>query len=228
MNTSRKEGKASRGERVEPEFDFVLDFLYYDSRRIGLFNSQFFPDGVLQQVEKTDSRTKTTSDSSGRTIAIGPRALSRKGNRENETQETGSDSSKLTYDPLWANALTFLDSLEERNLIRRDLRRARIGQLLLVSGRLTILDMGLLKPIWQVPEAKQNALQSAIVENPESQRSELERNIDILRNYISGDPVWGTVACSRSRERAPRLIDADNARVAECSSGREPTSFIPG
>jgi len=58
------------------------------------------------------------------------------------------------YDPFWTNALTFLDFLEVRELITRDISKARIGKIVELTGKLTVLDFSLMKSAWDVPSIK--------------------------------------------------------------------------
>ena len=62
-----------------------------------------------------------------------------------------SQQSQRIYDPLWTNALTFLDYLAERNLIQRDFNSAGIGQIVLSSGKLHIRDLNLIKQAMALP-----------------------------------------------------------------------------
>lgn len=55
------------------------------------------------------------------------------------------------YDPLWANARALLDYLTQRNMVRNDIASAAIGQFVLVSGQLLLLDLAMLKSAWEKP-----------------------------------------------------------------------------
>jgi hypothetical protein len=66
----------------------------------------------------------------------------------------GSDTLERVYDPLWANARTLLDYLKEQGMLLRVLQGARIGQFVLASGSLVILDLSLLKDAWGQPTVK--------------------------------------------------------------------------
>jgi hypothetical protein len=183
-----KSARISEAERVEPTFDSVLDFLYYDSRRVGQFISQFGDFGLLQQIETTESRTEGVADKARIGARIGPQALSFNLGAEKSSETSGADSSKHTFDPFWTTPLRFLEYLEKRGLTRRNLRSARIGQLLLVRGRITILDMGLLKSLWKIPEAKENALKSAIMGNPGGEPNAIERSVNVFFQMVEHLP----------------------------------------
>jgi hypothetical protein len=50
--------KSNAADESDSSAHFVLDFLYYDSRRIGSYLSQFEPDGHLQSVTRGKSGSK--------------------------------------------------------------------------------------------------------------------------------------------------------------------------
>lgn len=73
------------------------------------------------------------------------------------TEATASNVS-LTYDPLWANALAFLDYLEQKSLLSRDIATARIGQFVLTSGELHVSSTALSQKIYQHDAAREREL----------------------------------------------------------------------
>jgi hypothetical protein len=109
----RNERTLQKKEREEPTFDSILDFLYYDTRRIGLFISQFDEFGLLQQLERTETKVENAADKAKIAATIGPRALSLQAGMDRGSEETGTDSSKRVYDPAWVIPLSFRDYLEE-------------------------------------------------------------------------------------------------------------------
>ena len=144
--------KASEKEQDDQEKDSVFDFLYNDTRRVASFLAQFDDSGYLEKVVQKDAVTKGRkrgfkwSVGGGATLAgtggQGTVAL------ERSPSDEGSESLERSYDPLWTNARTLLDFLSERNLIQRDLMLARLGQFVLVSGSLVVLDLPLIKNAW--------------------------------------------------------------------------------
>lgn len=80
-----------------------------------------------------------------------------------EDQRTAGEKETLerAYDPLWTNARTLLDFLDERNMIRRGLADASIGQFVLVKGRLMVLDLAMLKNAWASPAIQKKMLEGA-------------------------------------------------------------------
>lgn len=138
----------------ERDADSVFDFLYYDAARIASLLSQFDPSGHLTSITQGErahrnKQENVTLETEGSVAVI-------KGGITKETNggaEYGRESQRV-YDPRWANALAFLDYLEEKNLLQRDLESARIGQLVLFSGSLSLFDMGIFRRMWDLPALK--------------------------------------------------------------------------
>lgn len=55
------------------------------------------------------------------------------------------------FDPQWISPLTFLDELYQRGHIHRENFDEAFGKFVLVSGQLTLLDLGLVKSAWDKP-----------------------------------------------------------------------------
>lgn len=145
----------------EPTTGSVFDFLYYDNARISSFLSQFDNFGHLTSITHGERahRSKNTSVKS----QIDGSAYVVKGSTATQTDtssEYGEDSHR-TYDPRWANALFFLDYLDQHKLLQRNITEANIGQIVIFSGELALFDMGLLKGLWGLPSVKRAMLQGA-------------------------------------------------------------------
>lgn len=151
---------ASNAEQDEQSTDSVFDFLYYDSRRIGSFLAQFDPAGHLQQVTHSDSVSKGVKR--GFSVKLNA-SLPIPGALEGaeggltvgrEPGQTGSEGSSRVYDPLWGNARAFLDYVDERDLIKRDLGNANLGQIVMASGELSVVDTQTLGKLFALPSVK--------------------------------------------------------------------------
>ena len=117
--------------------DSVFDFIYVDTRRISLLLSQLDSDGVL--TEMTRQADETAELSGGFDLKV----------LKAGAKEGAKSSLSRRFDPQWLIPLKFLDAAQD--LLVRDLEQARIGQLVLVSGGLSVLDLGLLKTLWELP-----------------------------------------------------------------------------
>jgi hypothetical protein len=153
---SKSVEKASHEAQDEAPLDSVYDFLYHDSRRIGSFLSQFDNNGLLTGL----NRGETSSLGSKRGWKFGaggdlPLLGGANVSVEREPSESGSETLQRSYDPFWINALTLLDFLTERGLIKPEIEEAALGQFVLVRGWLNILDLAMFKEAWRLPTVQQ-------------------------------------------------------------------------
>ena len=137
--------------RDDPEQDSVYDFFYHDVRRVGSFLAQFDTSGHLTGLKQTEAAESGSAAKVGG--GIGASAVFLKGNASLDDQGTAGEKQSLerTYDPLWTNARTLLDFLSGRSLIQRNLAEARMGQFVLVTGHLVVLDLAMVKSAWDNP-----------------------------------------------------------------------------
>ena len=146
---SRDYDGASGREPEGQKSNSVLDFLYHDAQRIGSFLAQFDDAGHLTQVTQGESAgTKEQGVVSVRGRAGLPGLLGGQLTQTDKAGEEGFETSQRVYDPLWANARTLLDYLHTRQLIHRDLRSATIGQFVLVTGRVEVIDSAMFVNMW--------------------------------------------------------------------------------
>ena len=139
-------------EHDEPADASVFDFLYHDSRRVGSFLAQLDQNGLLKEIKQTDKVTK--DGKRGFSLTLGGNAPLIGGGTvglQRTPKESGAETLERVYDPFWANARELLDGLEANGLIGRDLINARIGSVVLVSGTMTILDLGMVQALWALP-----------------------------------------------------------------------------
>lgn len=128
--------------RVPEPGNSVYDFLYVDQQRLAQFESQFSRYGNLTSL----TRSVSELSSSGRVLNIHVAKV--------DTTTSGQTSQTRAFDPQWLAPLSFLDEAEGRGMIVRDLAAARIGQLALVSGVLTLFDLSLIQKLWNIGSFK--------------------------------------------------------------------------
>ncbi len=136
------------------ESDSVFDFLYHDPLRIASFLGQFDPSGVAQSLKRTDQTARTSTDGSSDSIKLSAGVISGNLGGQIGFSEGAQHGSERTYDPLWSNARAFLDYLEQKSMVERDILEARIGQFVLFKGDLSISDLTLLKEAWKLPQMR--------------------------------------------------------------------------
>jgi hypothetical protein len=169
-NMSMKDGTVSGAEHDDQNIDSVYDFLYHDARRIGSFLAQFDSLGHLQQVTSSETASKGVKRGYSMKVAGNlpmPGALEPAEGSITlgaDPSQSGSEGQQRVYDPLWTNALALLDYLDERDLIQRDLTAGRLGQFVIASGELSILNAEMLPKIWE-SEAVRNMAVGQWAEN---------------------------------------------------------------
>lgn len=168
----------------EVESASVFDFLYVDHQRINTFLSQFSEFGGLSSIVHAKAAGRGKEDAG--TFKAQGSAVVVKGeaNYSEKTKAELSESSQRTYDPLWSNTLSFLDKIEDRNLLKRDIEQAAFGDLVLIMGPVSIRDFGLLEKVWSLPSFK------AIAEhgNPENSGNREERRRSAKAKKGKADP----------------------------------------
>jgi hypothetical protein len=155
---SKSEEKALEKEQGEPRPDPVYDFLYQDKKRVGSFLAQFDDFGHLQQIthgenvsEQRQIVYKTAASGGGNILVASGKADI---GVDQNVGEQGSESTQRIYDPYWTNARTFLDFLAEKGMINNDIKLARFGQIVMVSGELSIINSMLVRRMFELPAIK--------------------------------------------------------------------------
>lgn len=164
----------SEGQETE-ENGSVFDFLYHDARRIASFLSQMSAYGALDSINHSEDANKSKVDAGELTAKAG--AIIASGTVAGKFSSSSSAGQRVekSYDPIWSNALNFLDLLEERNLINREISSARIGQFVLMQGEVTIADLALFEGMWKNPQLKKVARNSGDT-SADLPRSERRKN----------------------------------------------------
>lgn len=209
-------------EKSEQAYDgqegsYVYDFLYYDAQRIGSFQSQLGGYGALRGI-KHHKGSGEESASGGSLKATGgiPAVGSAETASENKSSIKFDEALDSDYDPFWLNGLNLYNDLDDRGLLRRDLDKARIGDIIVVKGSLSVLDFGMLKFAWKSGALKQmvtpkldplpsNATGAARKARKEEE-AEIERNtvlsIDVINSMphtvqatltTAGNSIWCTL-----------------------------------
>jgi hypothetical protein len=160
-NGEQASDKALVGQKRDSVFDFLSD-----AQRIGSFLAQFDDAGHLQQITESETAGKHTRRGFKVSVGGGATVLGTGGSGnlgfERGPAEHGSEQTQRVYDPLWTNALTLLDYLETENLICRDVTAGHLGQFVLASGALSVLNASLLPKIWESTHIRNSAITTAV------------------------------------------------------------------
>lgn len=119
----------------------LYDFIYLDRPRIASYYAQLTNLGVLTGVSLTEGLGKSTTRSGGGAI---PPILS--GNVANATST--NESAQRQYDPTLLEAIAAIERLDDEGSIFENLANASIGSIVLAHGELSVLDVRLVKEMW--------------------------------------------------------------------------------
>lgn len=124
----------------------IFDFLYHDVRRVGSYLSQLDDTGYLTQVTENQG-SKSDNSASGQVSGQGkiPLVASAEGKLELGRVISKNDSLERVYDPLWANARKFIDTITTDDSLLKNVADARVGEFVLLQGKVSIIDFNFLE-----------------------------------------------------------------------------------
>lgn len=118
----------------------VFDYLYIDKPRISYLLAQLDDSGVVASHKRIQSLAGSNSDQiKGDLKFVGASA---------SAMESHSETSELNFDASWLLPSNVLDILSNKNLIKTDLHTAEVGQIVHLSGSLSLFDIDLVKRLW--------------------------------------------------------------------------------
>ena len=134
--------------------DSVLDIIYADLRRIETFSSQLNGFGSLTTISHKKHAQRGKEDEG--IVAGSANVVLAKGQGTFSTSNSAlhGEASEKVFDPKWVNTLAFLDELERRQLLSRDLGSAGLGDFVHHVGGLRVRDIKLIKAIWTLPTVR--------------------------------------------------------------------------
>jgi hypothetical protein len=121
------------------EKDSPVEFLYLDRQRISSLIGQLSDRGMLVGLKSTFQKSQGKEAAAAAT-AIVARA-------EGKVSGSSSEASEETYDPFWAHAYSFLQSLEANFAVPLD--KARMGSLVRFEGLVQFLDLKIMRNLWE-------------------------------------------------------------------------------
>lgn len=123
-----------------PDTELLYDFLYVDNYRIKSYYAQLTGFGALSALKMSDNTVITQSKEAN--IGIPPVAGGRL-----SYMDAITNFGERSYDPMPSMPSDIINRLDELGFIGRELSRDNLGNLVLLSGKLGISDIGLLKDL---------------------------------------------------------------------------------
>jgi len=131
----------------------VYDFLYVDVSRVNSFLAQFDPHGLIQTIKETRSAGSTAENVVNESYGTDVKVVRAITDDAHKTSLSEAESGEWAYDPFWQNALSLLEYLDRHQFLQRRLTEARIGQIVLVKGQLSVFDLPWVKEIFSDTKA---------------------------------------------------------------------------
>jgi len=125
-----------------PSTKFLYDFVYLDRDRLASLSAQIFKNGTLIGI-KTEEKTR---DHIGSDMAAGLKPFFSAVEKEQLTNLRGVERQ---FDAGWALPLNVLHRLNELGYIKKALPEAAIGDLVLMTGAINLIDLGIMKDLWE-------------------------------------------------------------------------------
>lgn len=201
--------------------DSVFDFLYHDGRRVASLLAQFDPSGHLQSVATGRAANEGKNSDAGFNASGGLPGFAKisGGNKEHITRSHTEEIQRV-YDPMWSNARALLDTVDENGMMQRDLAAAKIGQLVLVTGELSVFDLGLVSGLWALPTV-QKQIESGLPEVPtlkKGKRETIEARASVRLAKLAREQA--ELGYNLFREMAPMLPHTTQAHLTETQGQR--------
>ena len=202
----------------------VYDFLYRDAERIASLLAQFDPNGVLQSLTTTESFSDTADSGNETAGAVSLAAVKGQYKTSERISELAAAGASRAYDPLWSNPLNLLDFLHQHGYLNRELKNARLGQIVLVSGALSVYDVPVLKVLLSEPDVARKTIESQEGKKTGQQWAETKALLKLFASLplsvqavleVDGDKIW-------------TIIENDNLQISSSNLFLKYGTAIPG
>lgn len=127
---------------ASPTTEYLFDFIYLDRSRLNSFAAQLFDDGLMTGLK----RTKQHSEGEDHEVGGGIPAVA----AGKVVQREGvNEAVERQFDAAWVMPVNTINRLHESGYLATELAGALIGGLVLIKGRLRLLDIRTLQHLWQ-------------------------------------------------------------------------------
>lgn len=163
-----KSGAAQSGQST----NYLCDFIYLDRDKIASYYSQLFDGGVLSSIKRTSS----VQDTSTTSVGVGAPKLLIGG--ESKSGETATRGIESQFDTSWSIPLEVINELDGRGFVSKDVATANLGQLVLIRGRLQIVDLRMAQELWEPILSLQAGQMKSEAKTPSERKSALKHAED--------------------------------------------------
>ena len=193
----------------------IIDFIYYDTRRVSSFLAQFEEIGHLTNItsNKSASKKKSSHVSGDGSVSLPLNAKGKAGGGSGDEVSKTEDRGN-TYDPLWANAISYMTTLRERNLVKTPINDASIGQFIETRGILQVADIEIVHKILEIQQIKKLISKGM---KPKGSREERRRNgntdideAELLFNLLKSLPHHIVATLKNDSEKSWCVLDKEH------------------
>lgn len=185
-----------------PNTELLFDFLYVDNYRIKSYYAQLTGFGALSALKMSDNTVTTQSKEAN--IGAPPIAGAKL-----SYVDTITNVGERSYDPMPSMPSDIINRLDELGFIGRELSCDNLGNLVLLSGKLGISDIGLLKDLSDVILRISADEKASLETNPNKRKKIYDQEIKANKNIfeilkhipyslearlvMGGDEIWMTL-----------------------------------
>lgn len=177
----------------------LYDFIYINHEALSLYNAQLDKDGLLTHQVVTKSVGDQFKSQVGGSVKVF--------SGSHEEQSTIAESTQSNFDASRAMPLNVIRELNHRGLIQNDIEQAKLGQIVLFSGRLQIIDYALMasivRPATQIHVNEMPNKTPLEKQNRKAKQAELEGLSNLIeqmpkliqfRLFDDSRSAWGTIS----------------------------------
>ncbi|ECD7245090.1 hypothetical protein LZX53_005036 [Salmonella enterica] len=117
--------------------DLLYDFLYIDTRRASTLITQLYAPGVVSSIKHISSEEESKQKSGGVDVKVANGAFS--------VEEAINRTQEKLFDASWSLPINLLDKLSESNLITSGITDRKLGNLVLIKGKISFFDISFLQ-----------------------------------------------------------------------------------
>jgi len=155
----------------------LYDFVYLDRERLAYLSAQIFDDGTLAGVKREEKIQEDTATE----ISAGLKPIFAVAGKEGAANYR---SIERHFDAGWTLPLNVLHRLDELGHIKKSLSDADFGDLVLMSGSMNLIDLSIMKDLWEPLGALERMSSSSSAKTTTKKRI-LEQEKFLLKHLTS-------------------------------------------
>lgn len=124
-------------EHESQDTDLLYDFLYIDTKRASTLITQLYAPGIVTSIKHISSEAESKHKSGGVDVKVANGSFS--------VEEAINHTQEKLFDASWSLPINLLDKLSESNLIASGITDRKLGNLVLIRGKISFFDISFLQ-----------------------------------------------------------------------------------